>query len=167
MVFNILLHVNIKVKVLNPFSNPFQRPYRGGLDPADAYRKHTEVTKQFDWKSRFFLLFLLDDRGIRIRSRIRIRISDKQIRIRFLEAQKHTSSIIHTAFLAPSINHTVLSCVRTDLKGECLETQQQNQSFLFSQEGGGGDAQLDMGKAFFLKKLCHEMNFLCWHAWID
>jgi hypothetical protein len=50
--------------------------------------------------------------------------------------------------------------VWTDLKGESLETQQQNQSFLFSQEGGGGDARLDMGKAFPLKGLCHEMVFL-------
>jgi hypothetical protein len=74
-----------------------------------------------------------------------------------------TPSIIYTDFLTPSINNTVLSCVWTDLKGECLETQQQNQSFLFSQEGGGGgDARLDMGKAFPLKGLCHEMDFLCW-----
>ncbi len=55
----------------------------------------------------------------------------------------------------------------TDLKGECLETQQQSQSFLFSQEGGGGDARLDMGKSFPLKGLYHEMDFLCWHALID
>jgi hypothetical protein len=36
----------------------------------------------------FFLLFLLDDRRIRIRSRIRI--SDKWIRLRIREAQKNT-----------------------------------------------------------------------------
>ncbi len=43
-------------------------------------KSHNTSTKQ--WKSRFFLQFLLDNR------RIRIRISDKRIRIQ--EAQKHT-----------------------------------------------------------------------------
>ncbi len=37
----------------------------------------------------FFLLFLLDDRRIRIQIRTRIRNSDQWIRMRIREAQKH------------------------------------------------------------------------------
>ena len=40
-------------------------------------------------RNQGFLLFLHDDRRIRIRSRIRIHTSDKWIRIRFRGAQKH------------------------------------------------------------------------------
>ncbi len=51
---------------------------------------HKEVTKQQDL--RVFLLFFLDNRWIRSRRRIqiRIRIWYYWIRIRFQEAQKHT-----------------------------------------------------------------------------
>jgi hypothetical protein len=51
-------------------------------------RSKKDVTKQKE--SRFFLLFLLGDRRIRIRSRIRIHTSDYWIRIQIQEAQKHT-----------------------------------------------------------------------------
>jgi hypothetical protein len=48
-----------------------------------------EVTRQQE--SRFFLLFLLGDRRIQIRSRAQIRIH--RIRIRIQEAQKHVDPV--------------------------------------------------------------------------
>jgi hypothetical protein len=50
-----------------------------------------EVTKHNE--SRFFFLFLLDDRRIRIRSRNRIHTSDKWIWIRIRKAQKHVDPV--------------------------------------------------------------------------
>ncbi len=46
-------------------------------------KSHKEVTKQY--KSRFFLLFFIDDDRIRIR----IRTCDQLIRMRIREVQKH------------------------------------------------------------------------------
>ncbi len=56
-------------------------------------KKAKRVAKKQE--SRFFLLFLHDDRRIRIQSRIRIRIhtSDQWIRIRIQEAQKHVDPV--------------------------------------------------------------------------
>jgi hypothetical protein len=53
-------------------------------------KSQKEVTKQ--WKSRFFLLFLLNDRRIQIRSRIRIRI---RIRIRNTAANSLKNTAPH------------------------------------------------------------------------
>jgi hypothetical protein len=65
------------------------------LNHFSKIKSQKEVTKQK--KSRFFLLYLLNDRRFRIRIQSRIRIgihtSDKWIQIRIQEAQKHVDPV--------------------------------------------------------------------------
>ncbi len=83
-------------------------------------KSQKEVTKLE--KSRFFLLFLFNDRRIRIRiqSRIRIHTSDYWIRIRIQEAQKQVDPVDPDP--VPETNETRGSCpsIRTCFIRSCL-----------------------------------------------